>query len=150
LIVSQDVGEPTSSKRDKSRFQLDALVTFSVPVQRRKAFGKVRALRAKLSQLAAKNQFAADKIVAEVNLARTALIASRQRVAKATESFELAQQMRAAEQQLFDQGQSTLFNLNIREQQAAESAAERVQAVLEYFLAKADYAAAMGYENSSM
>jgi outer membrane protein TolC len=58
--------------------------------------------------------------------------------------------MRDAEQELFDQGQSTLLNLNIREQQAAESAAERVQAVLEYFLARADYAAAIGYENSSI
>ena len=55
--------------------------------------------------------------------------------------------MREAEQERFDQGQSTLFNLNIREQQAAESAAGRVDALLEYFIAKADYAAAMGQDS---
>ena len=146
LLVSQDVGEPTSPKRDKSQFQLDAMITVSVPLERRKALGKVRSLRWKLTQLRAKKRFAADKIVAEVRLARAALTAARERVTKASENFNLAGQMQNAEQELFDQGQSTLFNLNIREQQTAEAAAGRVQALLEYFVAKADYAAALGYD----
>ena len=146
VLIGQDVGEPTSTKRDKSQMELEALLTLSVPLERRKALGKIRSLRAKLAQVNAKNRFTGDKIVASVRLARAALIAAEQRVERATESFELAMQMQQAEQELFDAGQSTLFNLNIREEQAAEAAAGRVQAYFEYFVAKADYAAALGFD----
>ncbi len=146
LLVSQDVGAPTSSKRDKSEMKLEAMVTLTVPLERSKALGKLRSLRGKLAQVSAKSRFAGDKIVADVQMARAALEAARQRVVRANESFELAQQMQQAEQELFDQGQSTLFNLNIREQQAAEAAAIRVDTLLEYQLARASYAAAMGYD----
>lgn len=147
LLVGQDVGEPTSSKRDKSEFELEALVTISVPLERRKAFGKIRSLRGKLAQVTQKNRFTSDKIVADVRISRAALEAAKERVAWAAENFDLAIQMQEAEQELFDLGQSTLFNLNIREKQAAEAAAGRVEAQLEYHIAKANYAAAMGFDS---
>jgi len=147
LLIAQDVGEPTSSLRDKSEFELEAIVTISVPLERRKALGKVRSLRGKLAQLTVKNRFAADKIVADVRIARAALEAARERVTWASENYDLAQQMQEAEQELFNQGQSTLFNLNIREQQTAEAAAGRIEAQLEYHIAKVDYAAAMGFDH---
>ena len=150
LLVAQDVGEPTSSKRDKSEFELEALITVSVPLERRKALGKVRSLRWKLAQLTAKNRFTSDKIVAEVRLARTALTAAIERVRYAAEGYDLAMRMLEAEQELFEQGQSTLFNLNIREQQAAESAVVQIQALFEFYAAEADYAAAMGYDTPTM
>ncbi|MCG8448525.1 MAG: TolC family protein [Pirellulales bacterium] len=150
VLVAQDVGEPTSPKRDKSEFELEALVTLSVPLERRKALGKVRSLRWKLAQLNAKNRFAADKIVADVRLARAALTAAIERVQIASEGYNLAVQMQEAEQELFNQGQSTLFNLNIREQQAAEAAVAQVQALFEYFVARADYTAAMGYDTPAL
>ena len=150
LLFGQEVGEPTSSLRDKSETELEARITVSVPLERRKAMGKVRSLRWKLAQVSAKNQFTADKITAEVRIARAALIAARERVVKANESFDLAIQMQAAEKELFDQGQSTLFNLNIREQQAAEAGTGRVQALLELVIAQADYAAALGFDSPSL
>lgn len=144
LLVSQDVGQPTSAKRDKSELELEALLTLSVPLERRKARGKIRSLQGKLAQLNAKARFAGDKIVAEVRLARVALQAAQERLAIAIEGYKLAQQIAEAEQERFDQGQSTLFNLNIREQQAAEAGAAKVDASLELMLARADYAAALG------
>lgn len=145
LLVAQDVGQPTSAKRDKSPLEIEALLTLSVPLERRKARGKIRSLEGKLAQLNAKARFAGDKIVAEVRLARVALHAAEQRLEIAIEGYELARQIAEAEQERFDEGQSTLFNLNIREQQAAEAAAAKVDALLELVLARADYAAAMGY-----
>ena len=147
FLVAQDVGEPTSSKRDKSEFEIEALITVSVPLERRKALGKVRSLRGKLAQLTAKSRFAADKIIAEVRIARAALGAAHERVSWAKENYELSQQMREAEQELFNQGQSTLFNLNIREKQAAEAAAGRIEAQLEYHIAKVSYTAALGLDS---
>lgn len=150
LLLGQDVGEPTSSKRDKSEFEVEAMLTLSVPLERRKAMGKIRSLRGKMAQVTAKNRFAADKVVAEVRIARAALQAAVERMERASESFELAQQMQEAEQERFDLGQSSLFNLNEREKQLAEAAVDRVAAMLEYHIALADYAAAMGLDQPLM
>lgn len=144
--VSEDVGPPTSEKRDKSPAELEALVTLSVPLERRKAIGKVTQLRGKIVQVAAKNRFTEDKIVAEVGLARAALRAAQERVVLAREGRRLAERMREAERVLFEEDQSTLFNLNLREGQLAEAEVELVVAQLEYHLALADYTAALGYD----
>lgn len=144
LLVAQDVGERTSSKGDKSEFELEASLTISVPLERRKAFGKLRQLRGKLAQVRAKQRFTNDKIAIEVQVARAALEAAAQRVAQTTEGYQLAQRMNEAERTLYEAGQSSLFNLNIREKQSAEAALEVVDAKLDYHLAAADYAAALG------
>ena len=54
--------------------------------------------------------------------------------------------MQTAEQRLYELGQSTLFNLNLRELQAADAATARIAALLDYHVAVADYAAALGFE----
>ncbi|WP_197525741.1 TolC family protein [Pseudobythopirellula maris] len=148
LLVAQDVGEPTSSKGDKSEFELEASLTLTVPLERRKALGKARQLRGKLAQLRAKTRFAADKIVAEAQASHAALLAAAERVEETTEGLTLSQQMESAERRLYELGQSTLFNLNLREQQTAEAAAARVEAQTDYFVAQADYAAALGLESA--
>ncbi|MEM8864058.1 MAG: TolC family protein [Planctomycetota bacterium] len=145
LLFAQDVGNPTASD-NKSEFEIEATLLLSVPLERRKALGKVRQLRGKLAQLQAKTQFTADKIGVEVQVARAAIRAAAERVEQTTEGFELAQRMQQAERRLYDEGQSTLFNLNLREQQAAEAAADLVTAQLDYFVALADYAAALGVD----
>lgn len=146
VLVAQDVGEPTSSKRDKSELELEATLLLSVPIERRKALGKARQLRGKIAQLRAKTRFASDKIALEAQVAHAALRAAAQRADQTTEGLALAQQMQAAEQRLYELGQSTLFNLNLREQQAAEAAVERIAALFDYHVALADYAAALGFE----
>jgi hypothetical protein len=65
---SQDVGAPTSEKRDKSQFELEAGVQLEVPLQRREAAGKLRAAQAKLAQVAAKRRLSEQKIVAQVQI----------------------------------------------------------------------------------
>ena len=150
LLVGQDVGSPTSSKRDKSEFEIEALVTVSAPLERRKALGKIRSLRGKLAQVSAKNRFTSDKIVAEVQIARAAILAARERVTRAAESLDLARQVQEAEQEMFEAGLSTLFNLNIREKQTAEAALEQVNALLEYHVALADYRYALGFDTAGI
>lgn len=145
LFFGQDVGNPTSSD-DKSEFEIEATFTVSVPLERRKAYGKVRQLRGKFAQIRAKQQFASEKVGGEVLVARAAILAAAERVDRTTEGVDLARQMQTAEGRLYEEGQSTLFNLNLREQQAAEAASERVAAQVDFFQALADYAAAMGLE----
>ncbi|TWT35546.1 Outer membrane efflux protein [Posidoniimonas corsicana] len=149
LLAAQDVGAPTSAKRDKSELKLEASVLLSVPLERRKALGKARQLRGKIAQLRAKTRFASDKIAAETQAAHVGLTAAAERAAQTTEGVALAERMQAAEERLYREGQSTLFNLNLREQQLAEAAIARVEALYDYHVALADYAAALGFESAA-
>ncbi len=149
LFFGQDVGNPTSSD-DKSEFEIEVTMMLNVPLERRKALGKMRQLRGKLAQLRAKTQFASEKIGAEVQVARAALTAAAQRVEQTTEGVRLAERMQAAELRAYQEGQSTLFNLNLREKQAAEAAAEQVAAQRDYFVARADYLAALGIDGGTL
>ena len=145
FLFGQDVGGATSEKRDKSEFELEATISVSVPLERRKALGKARQLRGKIAQLQAKLQFALDKVAIEAQVAHAALIAAAIRFEQTTKSLELAKQMQEAENRLYELGQSTLFNLNLREQQTVEAAIEQIAASFDYHVALADYAASLGF-----
>lgn len=145
LVGSQDVGAPAKPKfDDKGPFELEAGLIASVPLQRRKAQGKSMAVQGKLSQLQAKTQYTQDKIVAEVQSANVALVAAHQQLAQARQALDLARQMEAAERRKFDLGDSNLLLVNLREQATADAALTEVEAQLNYFVAAADFRAAMG------
>lgn len=150
VLVAQDVGKPTSSKRDKSPLELEALVTLSVPLERRKALGKAQQIRGKLTQIRAKQQFAEEKIAAEVQMSRAALVAAIERVRQTKEGMQLAREMLEAEQRKQEIGDVPLLNLNIREGQAADAAIQYILAQREYWIAEADYRAAMGMDQLLM
>lgn len=141
---SQDVGEATSPKRDKSEFELETGITLEVPIQRRRARGKILANEAKLAQLNAKTQFTRDKIETEVETAAIALVAALQQYEQAARSLELAQQLEEAEYRRFELGDSDLFTLNLREQQTAEAATLIIDSLLQANLAAAELRAALG------
>lgn len=143
VYASQDISGP---KRDKKPFELEASLQMSMPLQRRLARGKIQALQGKLAQVTAKLRFTNDKIAAEVRRAYAALSASFLRVEKAKASFDLARTMEEAERRKFALGNSNLLLVNLRELAAAEAEASVVQAYLEYFLAEADYRAALALD----
>ncbi len=144
---SQDSGTPTSSKNDKGPFELEAGIYAEVPIQRRKARGKMSAIEAKVSQIIAKRRMLEDKIATEIQSTHAALSAAWQRVGKARESVRLARYMAEVEQKKFDAGSSDLLLVNLREQQAAEAAETEVDALLDYFQARAIYRAALAQDH---
>ena len=146
---SQDSGTPTSSKNDKGPFELEAGIYAEVPIQRRKARGKMSAIEAKVSQIIAKRRMVEDKIATEIQSTHAALSGAWQRVGKARESVRLARYMAEVEQKKFDAGNlnSDLLSVNLREQQAAEAGEIEVDALLDYFQARAIYWAAMAQDN---
>jgi len=143
VVGSQDVGGPSSEKRDKSPFELEAGIFVDVPLQRRKAQGEMQVANAKLMQLAAKRRFVEDKIGAEIQAAFAALTAAFERLDKARESKRLAELMAEIERRKFELGESDLLSVVLREQLAIEAAESEVDALLEYFSAQADYDAAL-------
>ena len=146
IVGTKDMGAPTSRKRDKSQFELEAGVFVEVPVQRRKARGKSQAAQAKLTQLAAKRRFTEDKIRAEILSAFAASKAAFERLDRARESKRLAEYMADIERRKFELGQSDLLSVVLREQHAIEAADDEVNALFELFMAKTDYDAAMARE----
>jgi outer membrane protein TolC len=145
---SQDVGEPTSAKRDKSEFELEAGVQFEAPLQRREANGKLRAAQGKLAQVAAKRRLTEQKIVAQVQGSWTGLTAAYASLVQARRNAELAQQMENAERTKFERGDSDLLLVNIREQATADAAVLAIEAAANYFMAQAQLHASIAGELS--
>lgn len=146
---SQDVGEPTSPKRDKSPFELEAALYLDVPLQRRKARGKMTAVEGKIAQLAAKRRLVADKIAVDVQTAKVALLAALVQVEQSREAVRLAEDLAERERQNLERGLSDLLKVTLREQYAVESAEKAVEALLQYFRAQADLRAALGVDRLS-
>ena len=143
---SQDIGEPTSSKRDKSPYESEASVYLDVPMQRRKARGKMTELQGKLAQLSAKRRITGDKIGVDVQMAHAALRSAWDQVVSSQESLKHAEDLAARERTNQEKGASDLLKVTLREQYAVESAEKYIDALKLYFESRADYRAAMALD----
>lgn len=145
-VGSQDVGFPTSSSKDKSRFEYETGLAFEVPLQRRKAKGKLTATQAKMTQVAYKRQLTSDKISIDVQRAVAAINANYQVIEQEVRNVELATYMAQVERRVFEVGRTDLFLLNSREEIAVNAATTLIEAKLKYFLSRADYRAALALD----
>jgi outer membrane protein TolC len=125
-----------------------ASVQMDLPLQRRDARGRALAARSTMAQLALNEQFQADRIVAEINDAASALQQSYELLAKAREALAVARRVEAGERERFVRGQGTLLILNLRELVTAEAAFAEVDALADYYRALADYRAALEEPNA--
>ncbi len=141
---SKDVGGRVSNPDDKGPFELDVLVNFDVPIQRRQASGKLRAIESKTVQVERKLQFARESIIAEVQDGQSAVRLTWRRLALLRENASLAARLEQAERVFLDEGQSDLLRVNLREQQTASAASKLVDVVAEHFRSIADYRASLG------
>lgn len=148
MVASQDVGAPTKQIRDKSQFEMEAGALIEVPLQRSAARGKLQEAQGKLAQISAKRRFTEQKIIAEVQSARTALAAEYAALEQARQSYSLALKMEEAEWKKFEQGDSDLLVVNLREQAAADAETLVVDAAATYFTAAAQLHAAIAGELS--
>jgi outer membrane protein TolC len=137
LKASQDVGGTEKKINDKLPFELEAGLFFDLPVQRRKAFGKIREAEGKLAQIAAKWQLTENKIVIEVQDAYSALITSYHRWQRARENTKLAMQLVVAERQRFEAQDSDLLRVAIQEAAAMEAELTEVEALADFHKAEA-------------
>ncbi len=142
VLNSKDVGGPTP-KRDKTPYQLETGLLFSVPLQRRKARGKISALEGKIAQWSAKRQYATDKISVEVQTAVIALNIAFQAISQAREAIRLNEEMQRFETIKLEQGDSDFLRLNLRETATFDARVVEVEALLRYFEAQSEYRAAI-------
>lgn len=143
LYASKDIGEPTSSKGDKTPFELELGLFGEVPLQRREAYGKLTSTQAKLQQLSAKRQFTEDKTVAAVQDAVSALLNAHARIRRAEQNVRLADEALQLARIQFNEGDIDLVELNIYEQATTDARLIDISAKADFFKATADYQAAL-------
>lgn len=141
--ASQDAGQPATPLDDKGEFQLDAALLLDVPVQRRKARGKMLATQAKLAQLGSKRRLAEEQIATEVQSIYAGLVAAYERVQLTQQALEYANELAQRERRNYQLGSADLLTVALREQFGVEAAEKAVDALLLYFIAQTDYRASL-------
>ena len=145
MLNSKDVGLPTQ-KGDKTPYQLEAGLLFSVPLQRRKAKGKITSVEGKIAQWHAKRQYASDKISVEVQAAVIALDMAFQAVIQAREAIRLNEEMQRFETIKLEKGDSDFLRLNLRETATFDARVAEVESLLRYFESQSEYRAAIAVD----
>ncbi len=144
VAVAKDFGPPLAARPDLSEAVLEASVLLDIPIQTRLARGRVDAAQASAERLGFQAKLARDRIDADVRDSHSAIAAARQRIEATRREVALALELEAGERSRFEQGDSNLLIVNLREQQTAEAQLREVDAVLDYFRARTDLDAAVG------
>ena len=142
----QNVGQGTSAINDKGEFQLEAGVIGGVPIQRRKASGKIQSTEAKLMQVAQKYEFQRNKIEIELRTARNALDIAQQNVTAARELLKQANLTLTIFRKALDAGEVDLFFLLNQEIKVNDSEVKLLEAERDFFTAIAAMQAALGLD----
>ncbi len=146
IQTTQDVGAAASSINDKGDFQVEAGVTGGVPIQRRKASGKIQSTDAKLMQLSQKLEFQRNKITIELQTARNALDVSQQNVVAAKELLNQANITLDIFRKSVEAGRTDLFFLLNQEVKVNDSEIALLEAERDFFSALAAMQAALGLD----
>lgn len=144
VAASQDIGDAVSDPDNKGPFELDVLVDFDLPLQRRVARGKVRALEAKLRKVERELQFTRERVVADVRAFEVELIQNFQQLDLTRQDAAYAGRLERGERDKFRIGDTDLLRVTIREQTTADAASKLVDAIAIHFLSLAEYRAALG------
>ncbi len=144
--ASQDVGDPASKLNDKGQYEMLVGVQGEVPLQRRKARGKIQSSAAKLAQINEKLRLQQNKIGTELQIAYNALMLFSQAVDQSEvalrSSLDTLERYRFA----FDRGKIDLIYLTLLESKANETEIKLVDAQRNWFIALADMQAALGLD----
>lgn len=150
-FVGQDVGGETSSKGDKTPFELQVGLLAEVPIQRREGLGKIQAAQGKLTQVDAKIRLVSDKIRAEVQDAASAVNAAHEQVLQSTTNLQLTRRSLELGRLAFDEGDIDLIALNIYETAVADAELQLLDAQFKFFYYQAGYETAIratAFDNS--
>lgn len=128
---------------DIEETEVDARVLFSLPLQRRKAKGRLEETGAIEGQLIQERHFAEQEIAADVRDSFSALVAAYRGIAKSAENVDLARQLEQAELDRLEEGVTDLLALQIREKASFDARILEVEARAAYFRALTNYEAAI-------
>jgi len=144
--AAQDMGPPATKSDDKGEFELVIGFQSEVPIQRRKARGKIQSTSAKMVQINEKIRLVQDKIATDLLTAYNALTLAadivRQNEAALRAAIETLERFRFA----FERGRIDLIYLNLLETKANETEIKLIEAQRDFFQALADLQIALGLD----
>ncbi|MBX9796396.1 TolC family protein [Sphingomonas sp.] len=140
--ASQDVGPVGAGGISRRPFETKVGLSFSVPLERRAAKGRIEATTAEIDALERRRQFAREQIVAEIDGIAIDVRATERLFLLADEEQQRAGEMAVAERRRFGAGASDFFLVNVREEAAADAAVRRLDAKFRNIVSNADLAAA--------
>ena len=143
---SQDAGDPASVANDKSRFLLVVGLEGQVPIQRRKARGKIQQASAKIGQLDQKLRLQRDKIGTELRTANNALSVSAQIIEQAELSLSASLETLSRYRFGFERGKVDLIYINLLEVKSNELSIKLIEAQRNWFVALVDMQFALGLD----
>ncbi|MEM1381177.1 MAG: TolC family protein [Pseudomonadota bacterium] len=134
--ASDDFGAIGSGGVSRDPGEFIAGATFSIPLGRRDARGRVQAAEAELRALRERQRLLRDQIVQELNDITADLTTANDILGLARQEVSFADTMRKAEAQRFRGGASDFFLVNLREESFADARVRLARA--EFALAAAD------------
>ncbi|MDC0716590.1 TolC family protein [Nannocystis bainbridge] len=117
---------------------------FEIPIPLRASRGQLEATRAAAESVAAELRFLDDTIAVAIRDGHSALVAAYRRARLANREVELSRQLAASEYRRFQLGAGDLLLVNLREVASADAANNEIQAVADYFVAKATLEVSLG------
>jgi outer membrane protein TolC len=151
LDLKMEVAKHMGTRRPYAPFaetvnetQVAAKLAFQLPLQMRKARGAIREKEAAAELLRTERGFLVDQIRTDIQAAEIAVRATHRRAEASQRAAAVAHQMEAAERVRFDEGQSNLLTVNLRELAAADAESKFITAWVEHELARVMYLATLG------
>ena len=142
----QNVGDRATSLNDKQDFILESGVIGGVPVQRRKARGKIDSTLAKLQQVEQKRWLMTNKIEMDLRVARNALDVSRDMVLRSEQLLRETRETLEYFRREFASGNQDFLFLLAQEAKATEAEIKLLDAEREYYIALAKLQAVLGLD----
>ena len=146
--VAKDVGPEGLGGSSRTPLEMIVGVTFKIPLQNRKARGKLAETQAKIDELSVKQRYLAEKIRAEVAAIGIEVDTARQLVDTTERERVLAERLASAERRRFSLGSSDFFLVNQREESATNAEVKLIEAQARIAAARAELAAATADENA--
>jgi len=146
--VAKDVGPVGLGGPSRTPLETIVGVTFKIPLQNRKAQGKLAETQAKIEELTVKQRFLAEKIRAEVTAIGIEVETARQLVATTERERLLAERLAVAERRRFELGSSDFFLVNQREESATSAEVKLIEAQTRMAATRAELAAATADEEA--
>lgn len=144
--ASQDMGERATSANDKGEFELVVGFHSEVPIQRRKARGKIQSTGAKLIQIDQKLRLTYDKIAVELQTQSNRLQLATQIVNQTQIALEASLETLQRYRFAFDSGKIDLIYLNLLEVKVNETEIKLIEAQREWFVALAELQLALALD----
>ncbi|MHA7871543.1 MAG: TolC family protein, partial [Hyphococcus sp.] len=140
--VSRDVGAIAEGGPTFDSTDTVVGLRFSVPLQRREARGKLQRAEAEFEALKQRRRQLEDEIEISIRNIFVNLDIAKEVARIARQEVDQAETMQEAERERFASGASDFFLVNVREETAADARIRLYLAILETWIARANYDAA--------